>query len=105
MLSKFFLKFVIVLLIITFIPKNSNASIYELSCKNNKNTTTWVYSNKRKQVILTNVNNSKTKKNFQMERQTPSSFSSKDSKYRENFHLWFSRSAFEAGLPGYSSKC
>ena len=77
MLSKFFLNLIIFTLIITFIPKNSNANIYELSCKNNKNTTTWVYSNKRKQVILTKVNNSKTKKNFQMGRQTPSSFSSK----------------------------
>lgn len=63
-------------MIITFIPKNSNANIYELSCKNKKNTTTWIYSSKRKQVILTNINNSKTKVNFRMDRQTPGAFSS-----------------------------
>ena len=62
-----------------FFPENSNANIYELSCKNKKNTTVWVYSNKRKQVILTKVNNNKTKVNFKMDRKTPSSFTSKGS--------------------------
>ena len=74
MLFKFFLKFTIVLIVIAFIPKNSNANIYQLSCKNKKNTTVWVYSNKRKQIILTKINNSKTKVNFKMDKQTPSSF-------------------------------
>jgi len=79
MLFKFFLKFTIFLTVITYIPKNSNANIYELSCKNKKNTTVWVYSNKRKQIILTKINNSKTKVNFKMDRQTPSSFNSNGS--------------------------
>ena len=79
MLFKFFLKFTIVLIVIAFIPKNSNANIYQLSCKNKKNTTVWVYSNKRKQIILTKINNSKTKVNFKMDKQTPSSFTSNGS--------------------------
>ena len=62
--------------IISIFPQSSNANIYELSCQNKKNTTTWVYSFKRKQVILTNINKAKTKINFKMKRQTPSSFSS-----------------------------
>ena len=98
MLSKFFLKFVIVLLVITFIPKNSNANIYELSCKNNKNTTTWVYSNKRQQVILTKINNSKTKVNFKMDRQTPSSFSSKGNIGGFQTNVTFSKKSKELAM-------
>jgi len=75
----FLFKLIILVSIIYIFPESSNANIYELSCKNKKNTTTWVYSNKRKQVILTKVNNAKTKVNFKMDRKTPSSFTSKGS--------------------------
>ncbi|MDC0944523.1 hypothetical protein OAR82_01575 [Candidatus Pelagibacter sp.] len=98
MLSKFFLNLIIFAIIIAFIPKNSNANIYELSCKNNKNTTTWVYSNKRQQVILTKINNSKTKVNFKMDRQTPSSFSSKGSIGGFQTNVTFSKNSKELAM-------
>ena len=80
MFSKFFLNiFFITFVTIYFIPQNTNANIYQLTCKNKKNTTVWVYSNKREQVILTSINNSSTKVNFKMNRSTPSSFVSKGS--------------------------
>ena len=79
MLLKFFLKFTFILIVIALIPKNSNANIYELNCKNKKNRTIWVYSNKRNQIILTKINNSKTKVNFRMDKQTPSAFTSSGS--------------------------
>lgn len=56
---------------------NSSANIYQLTCKNKKNTTTWVYSFKRKAVILSKLNNNKTKVNFKIERNTNTSFVSK----------------------------
>ena len=48
-----------------------------MSCKSKKNNTVWVFSKKRKQVILTNINNTKTKINFRMDRQTDSAFLAK----------------------------
>lgn len=75
MLSKIFLS-IFIFSILYFIPQNSKANIYQLTCKNKKNTTVWVFSNKRGQVILRNINSSKTKVNFSMDRKTPSSFSS-----------------------------
>ena len=86
MFSRFFLSLFILTTIIYFIPENTNANIYQLNCKSKKNSTTWVYSIKRKQVILTNINNSKTKVNFTMTKWTPTSFSSKGvvSKYKTN---------------------
>ena len=98
MLFKFFLKFTIVLIVIAFIPKNSNANIYQLSCKNKKNTTVWVYSKKRKQIILTKINNSKTKVNFKMGKQTPSSFSSVGSIGGLQTNLTYSQNSNELAL-------
>ena len=79
MFLKCLFKYFIILTVVTiyFIPENSNANIYQLVCKNKKNTTVWVYSNKRKQVVLSKINNNNTKINFSMERQTPNSFLSK----------------------------
>ena len=48
-----------------------------MSCKSKKNNTVWVFSKKRKQVILTSINNTKTKINFRMDRQTDSAFLAK----------------------------
>ena len=75
----FLFKFFILIFIISNFTQTANANIYELTCKNKKNTTTWVFSNKRKQVVLSKVNSAKTKVNFKMDRQTPGSFSSKGS--------------------------
>jgi len=77
MYSKFFLNLIIILVFVYLIPTNSNANIYQLTCKNNKNSTTWVYSLKRKALILTKINNNKTKVNFSINRGTPTSFVSK----------------------------
>ena len=77
MFSKFLFTFFTFLIIVIFIPNNSNANIYQLICKNNKNTTVWVYSFKRKAVILTKINQGKTKVNFTIERNTNTSFVSK----------------------------
>ena len=77
MFFRFFFKLIILVSIIYFFPKNTKANIYELTCKNKKNTTVWIYSYKRKQVILRQVNSQKTKVNFVINRSTPSSFLSK----------------------------
>ena len=98
MLFKFFLKFTIFLIVIAFIPKNSNANIYQLSCKNKKNTTVWVYSKKRKQIILTKINNSKTKVNFKMGKQTPSSFTSNGSIGGLQTNLTYSQNSNELAM-------
>ena len=74
MFSKFLFTFFTFLIIVIFIPNNSNANIYQLICKNNKNTTVWVYSFKRKAVILTKINQGETKVNFTIERNTNTSF-------------------------------
>ena len=77
MFSKLLLNFFILLIITFIVPNNSKANIYQLTCKNKKNTTTWVYSFKRKAVILTKINQNKTKINFAIERNTNTSFVSK----------------------------
>ena len=77
MFSKLLLNFFILLIITLIIPNNSKANIYQLTCKNKKNTTTWVYSFKRKAVILTKINQNKTKVSFAIERSTNTSFVSK----------------------------
>ena len=77
MFFRFFFKLIILFSIIYIFPENSKANIYQLSCKNKKNSTVWIYSFKRKQVILRQVNDQKTKVNFEINRSTPSSFVSK----------------------------
>ena len=77
MLFRFFFKLIILVSIIHFFPENVKANIYQLTCKNKKNSTVWIYSYKRKQVILRQVNDQKTKVNFEINRSTPSSFVSK----------------------------
>ena len=77
MFFRFFFKLIILINIIYFFPENTKANIYELTCKSKKNTTVWIYSNKRKQVILRKINDQKTKVNFVINRSTPSSFVSK----------------------------
>ena len=77
MFSKFLFTFLILFISSVFVASNSNANIYQLTCKNKKNTTTWVYSFKRKAVILSNLNNNKTKVSFKIERNTNTSFVSK----------------------------
>ena len=77
MFSKFLFTFFTFLIIIIFITNNSNANIYQLTCKNKKNTTVWVYSFKRKAVILTKINQGETKVKFTIERNTNTSFESK----------------------------
>ena len=52
------------------------ANIYEINCKNKKNVTTWVYSYKRSEVILTSINGSKAKVKFMMNQKTSNSFKS-----------------------------
>ena len=76
MFSKFLFTFFTFLIIVIFIPNDSNANIYQLTCKNKKNTTVWVYSFKRKAVILTKINQGETKVNFTIERNTNTSFMS-----------------------------
>ena len=77
MLSRFLISFFFINLIIYFFPNYSNANIFQTSCKSKKNTTVWIYSKKRNQLILTKVNNSKTKVNFRIERKTESAFMAK----------------------------
>ena len=77
MFSKLLFTFFTFLIIIIFIPSNSNANIYQLTCKNTKNTTVWVYSFKRKTVVLTKINQKKTKVKFTIERNINASFESK----------------------------
>ena len=77
MFSKFLFTFLILFISSIFVTNNSNANIYQLTCKNKKNTTTWVYSFKRKAVILSKLNNNKTKVSFKIERNTNTSFVSK----------------------------
>ena len=77
MLSRLLISFFFINLIIYLFPNYSNANIFQTSCKSKKNTTVWVYSKKRNQLILTKVNNSKTKVNFRIERKTESAFMAK----------------------------
>ena len=77
MFSKFLIVFFSLFIIVIFIPNNSNANIYQLTCKNNKNTTVWVYSFKRNAVVLSEINQGKTKVNFTMGKKTNTSFTSK----------------------------
>ena len=76
MFSKFLFTFLILFISSIFVTNNSNANIYQLTCKNKKNTTTWVYSFKRKAVILSKINNNKTKVTFKIKRNTNTSFES-----------------------------
>ena len=77
MLSRFLISFFFINLIIYFFPDYSNANIFQTTCKSKKNNTVWVYSKKRNQLILTKINNSKTKINFRMERKTETGFVAK----------------------------
>ena len=77
MLSRFLISLFFINLIIYFFPDYSNANIFQTSCKSKKNNTVWVYSKKRNQLILTKINNSKTKVNFRIERKTETAFMAK----------------------------
>jgi hypothetical protein len=77
MLSRFLIGFFFINLIIYFFPNYSNANIFQTSCKSKKNTTLWVYSKKRNQLILTKINSTKTKVNFRIERKTDTAFMAK----------------------------
>lgn len=77
MLSKFLLSFFFINLIIYLFPNNSKANIFQTSCKSKKNSTVWVYSKKRNQLILTKINNVKTKVNFRIERKTETALMAK----------------------------
>ena len=77
MLSRFLIGFFFINLIIYFFPNYSNANIFQTSCKSKKNTTLWVYSKKRNQLILTKINSTKTKVNFRIERKTETAFMAK----------------------------
>ena len=77
MLSRYLINFFFINLMIYFFPDYSNANIFQTSCKSKKNNTVWVYSKKRNQLILTKINNSKTKVNFRIERKTESAFMAK----------------------------
>ena len=66
----------IILVIFILAPEKLIANIYELSCKNSKNTATVVYSYKRNNVILTSSNNNKIKIKFLMSSKTANSFKS-----------------------------
>ena len=74
MFSKFLFTFLILFISSIFVTNNSNANIYQLTCKNKKNTTTWVHSFKRKAVILSKLNNNKTKVSFTIKRNTNDAF-------------------------------
>ena len=77
MLSRFLIGFFFINLIIYFFPNYSNANIFQTSCKSKKNTTLWVYSKKRNQLILTKINSTKIKVNFRIERKTDTAFMAK----------------------------
>ncbi|WP_440909297.1 hypothetical protein [Candidatus Pelagibacter sp.] len=64
-------------MIVYFFPNNTNANIFQTSCKSKKNSTVWVYSKKRNQMILTKINNSKTKVSFSIDRKTETAFMAK----------------------------
>ena len=72
-----FLKYLFAILIFgSFFSKSSFANIWEISCKNQKNVMSVVYSHKRKQAILTSINGTKTKVNFKIDRSVSGSFDS-----------------------------
>ncbi len=50
----------------------SFANIYGIDCSNKKGTTKWVYSLKRKAIVLYEQDSKKTKIKFQIKKETPS---------------------------------
>ena len=98
MFSKFLLVFFFFFFIVIFIPNNSNANIYQLKCKNNRNTTVWVYSFKRKAVVLSEINQGKTKVNFTIERNTNTSFVSKGTLSKLKTNVTYSQNSNELSV-------
>ncbi len=71
------LKYFISILLFNLIFSNSSfAKIWEISCQKDNNAMTVVYSHKRKQAIITNINGKKTKVNFAINKSVAGSFQS-----------------------------
>ena len=77
MLSRFILSFFFIILIISFFKIILTQIFFKCLVKVRKITLFGFFPKKRKQVILTSINNTKTKINFRMERQTDSAFLAK----------------------------
>ena len=59
------------LIILILLSNESFADIYGINCANKKGSTKWVYSLKRKAIVLYDQDGAKTKVKFEIKRETP----------------------------------
>ena len=67
-----FYSLILILITILLFSNQSFANIYGIDCSNKKGSTKWVYSSKRKAIVLYEQDSKKTKVKFEIKKETPS---------------------------------